>query len=333
MPIDLSIIFVNYKTQQLIIDCIYSIYKFNKLENCEIIIIDNSSDDPSSLIDKFPFVQWHSMGYNAGFARANNKGIQLAKGEVILLLNPDIIVKDDAIEQCYQRFVTSPYIACGVQLLNPDLSPQISGSYFMKGGLNHFLPLPFVGDLFKRLGSLVNIKKTSIKEAVGLMEVDWINGAFLMVKRPAMEKAGLMDEDFFLYAEEIEWCSRLRGQGKLCIYGDLNVIHLQGETANKTFDSEGKGYYNLFDRKGRQIMLSNFVRIRKQFGLGWFLIHLLIYLSTIPVFFVGLLLQQIFSSKKTYNFQQFKGFCKNLSYLLGKSLIIVRNKPYFYKAL
>ncbi len=329
---NLSIIIVNYNSISLIGNCINSIEQLG-LNSTEIIIIDNSSEDPTSLLQQFPFIQWHDMGYNAGFARANNKGIQLAKGEVVLLLNPDVIIKEDAIEKCYRRFVASPYVACGVQLLNPDQSPQISGSYFMKGGLNHFLPLPFMGDFFKRLGGLVNVKKTSIKEAVGVVEVDWINGAFLMVKRSALEKAGLLDEDFFLYAEEIEWCSRLRRQGKLCIYGDLHVIHLQGETANETFDSEGKGYYNLFDRKGRQIMLSNFVRIRKQFGAGWFLIHLLVYLATIPVFFIGLFFQKLIPSNKKYSLDQFSGFCKNLFYLLGKSVIILRNRPYFYKAL
>jgi hypothetical protein len=121
--------------------------------------------------------------------------------------------------------------------------------------------------------------------------------------------------------------------GKLCIYGDLNVIHLQGEAANEAFDSEGKGYYNLFDRKGRQIMLSNFVRIRKQFGRGWFLIHLFFYTIEVPFFFLQILLQSISGARTKYNFSHFRGYCKNLFYLLGKSIRIFRNQPYFYKSL
>ena len=214
------------------------------------------------------------MNYNAGFAKANNKGIESSNGDVVLLLNPDILVEDDAISKCFLQFTSSNFVACGVQLLNLDKTPQISGSYFMKGGLNHLLPLPVLGKFLKWLGSQMKVEKPSIMEAKGLMEVDWINGAFLMVKKEIIKKAGLLDEDFFLYAEEIEWCSRLKKQGRLCIYGDLNIIHLQGEAANQAFDSEGKGYYNLFDKKGRQIMLSNFVRIRKQFGILWFLVHL-----------------------------------------------------------
>jgi GT2 family glycosyltransferase len=151
-----------------------------------------------------------------------------------------------------------------------------------------------------------------------------------MVKRTAIDKAGLLDEDFFLYAEEAEWCSRLRRLGKLCIYGQCHVIHLQGASANETFGSEGKGYYNLYDRKGLQIMLSNFVRIRKQFGVFWFLIQLLFYLLEIPVFFFGAALS---FGHSRYSFHQWRGYCKNVAFIVKKSSLIMRNKPYFYKVL
>jgi GT2 family glycosyltransferase len=85
--------------------------------------------------------------------------------------------------------------------------------------------LPFVGQLIKWIGNKFQVKKTSIAEAKGTVEVDWINGAFLMVKKKAIEYAKLLDEDFFLYFEEIEWCARLRKVGKMCIYGDLRVVH------------------------------------------------------------------------------------------------------------
>jgi len=146
-------------------------------------------------------------------------------------------------------------------------------------------------------------------------------------KRSAIDQAGLLDEDFFLYAEEAEWCGRLKKTGPLCIYGDLTVIHLQGETANKEFGSGGKGYYNFYDRKGLQIMLSNFVRIRKQFGIGWFLVQLFFYLADIPVFFIGL------AFSKRYSFAQFRQYCKNIGVILRLSPTIIGNKPYFYKVL
>lgn len=331
----LSIIIVNYNSEALIKDCITSIYQFTPNLPIEILVVNNSSstEGKTRIQDAFSQVRWLQMSYNAGFARANNEGIRQAKGDVVLLLNPDTLIEDKAIDNCYKRFISSQYVGCGVQLLNPDRTPQISGNYFITGGVNNLLPLPFFGRFIKWLGTSLKVKKTNVPEAKGEVEVDWVNGAFLMVKKKAIEKAGLLDEDFFLYAEEIEWCSRLRKLGPLCIYGDLHVIHLQGETANETFASEGKGYYNLFDRKGRQILLSNFVRIRKQFGAGWFLIHLLFYLMEIP-FFLGVVCIQKISGKQTgYKFSQLKGYVNNIMYLVGQSVTILKNKPHFYKAL
>ncbi len=255
----ISIKIVNYKSAQLVCDCLRSIYAQRSSIDFEVIVVDNDSKDDSKkkITTLFPQVIWVQMNYNSGFARGNNEGIRKSSGNVVLLLNPDTIIENNAIERCYNNFYSSQYVACGVQLLNPDNSPQISGNYAMMGGLNYLLPLPFLGGLLKSFANIFGVKKPNVPEAKGVVEVDWINGAFLMVKKNAIQKAGLLNEDFFLYAEEAEWCSRLRKIGRLCIYGDISVLHLQGETSNETFNSAGKGYMNLFDRKGKQIMLAN----------------------------------------------------------------------------
>jgi hypothetical protein len=202
----------------------------------------------------------------------------------------------------------------------------------MKGGLNYLLPLPFLGNLLKSFANVFGVKKPNVPDASAIVEVDWINGAFLMVKKPAIQKAGLMDEDFFLYAEEAEWCSRLKKVGKLCIYGDINVIHLQGETSNETFGSSGKGYMNLFDRKGLQIMLSNLVRIRKEFGVGWFAFILSVYTFEIPIFFIGVLISKIFFLNK-YSFTAAKNYTSNVFKIINLSPTIINSRPHFYKVL
>lgn len=335
MPdIQLSIIIINYKSAQLVCDCIQSIHTQNSHINFEIIVVDNQSEDRSKeeVTSLFPGITWIEMNYNSGFARANNEGIRNSKGEVVLLLNADTIIEKNAIEKCFQKFFPSEYVACGVQLLNPDRTPQISGNYAMKGGLNYLLPLPFMGGLLKSFANLLSVKKPNVPEALGIVEVDWINGAFLMVKKTAIEKAGLLDEDFFLYAEEAEWCSRLKKVGKLCIYGDINVVHLQGETSNETFNSSGKGYMNLFDRKGRQIMLSNLVRIRKEFGVAWFIFILSFYILEIPVFFIGVIISKIFFYRK-YSLQQTNKYAENVFCVIKLSPTIIKSKPHFYKVL
>lgn len=321
------------------LDCLALIDRDPSASSFEIIVIDNASGDngQQDILSAFPRVTWVQMGYNSGFARANNEGIRRSKGDAVLLLNSDTLPAAGAIAACYQGLLDSPYVAAGVQLSNSDGTPQISGNYVMKGGLNYLLPLPYLGTAIKWMGEQAKIKKPHVPNGAitgTVIEVDWINGAFLMVKKNAIDKAGLLDEDFFLYAEEAEWCSRLQKIGKLCLFGYLTVVHLQGETSNQEFESSGKGYYNLYDRKGLQIMLSNFVRIRKQFGVGWFLVQLTFYLLEIPVFLAGVLLSALFVHKqRRYTLAQFINYCKNTGFLLGKSVRIIQNKPYFYKVL
>ena len=331
---DLSIIIVNYKTPVLVLDCLRTVYAGTRGIVFEVIVVDNDSGDDSErrITDVFPLVRWIQMAYNAGFSRANNEGMRQSAGTVVLLLNSDTLIEGDAIGHSCRLLMESSYVACGVQLLNPDRTPQISGNFFMKGGLNYLLPLPYLGGLVKKAGNLFNVSAPHVPDAGSTVDVDWINGAFLMVKRTAFELAGLMDEDFFLYAEEAEWCSRLRKIGRMCIYGQFHVVHLQGASANETFGSAGKGYYNLYDRKGLQIMLSNFVRIRKQFGVGWFLVQLGFYWVDIPVFGFGLLLSALVGRRR-YSGAMLRGYCRNVGYITGRMGTIIRNKPYFYKVL
>ena len=333
---DLSILIVNYKTADLVLDCLRTVYRETTGIHYEVIVVDNASGDNSQeIIQKaYPVVRWIQMSYNSGFARANNEAIRQSNGKIVLLLNSDTLIEDGAIRRCYEEFAGSSYVACGVQLLNVDRTPQISGNYFMKGGLNYLLPLPYLGHWIKRAGEIFKVAKPNVPDATSLVEVDWINGAYLMVKKEAIDRAGLMDEDFFLYAEEVEWCGRLRKLGKICLYGQYHIVHIQGASANESFGSSGKGYYNLYDRKGLQIMLSNFVRIRKQFGVAWFLILLLFYLLEIPVFGLGILLTRIAGRRKIpYSYVQLRQYCKNVGFVLSKSVIIIKNKPYFYKVL
>ncbi|HEY0612960.1 MAG TPA: glycosyltransferase family 2 protein, partial [Chitinophaga sp.] len=236
---DLSVIIVNYKSAALIQDAIRTVIEQTAAITYEIIVVDNHSQDNSQqlITQQYPQVRWVQMDYNAGFARANNAGMRIALGDMLLLLNPDTLVLDHALDTAVQRFRTSVHAACSVQLLNPDGSPQITGNYFMKGGLNHLLPLPYWGALLRRLGYALNTKVPNVRSAKTEQKVDWINGAFLMVKRATIEQVGMMDEDFFLYAEETEWCSRIKRAGTLVVYGDLHVVHLQGETAQATFES------------------------------------------------------------------------------------------------
>lgn len=299
-------------------------------------MVDNSPDISGKKIveEVFPHVNWHFMGYNAGFARANNVGVDLSRGEICLLLNSDTLVLNDAIQGCFESFVSSEYIACGVQLLNTDGSPQISGNYFMPGSINNLLPLPVIGSLLKFGGNLLGVKKPHIPDSNSVQKVDWINGAFLMVKKKVLAISGQLDPDFFLYAEEAEWCSRLSKIGPLCIFGQYKVIHLQGESANKTFSTEGKGYYDLYSKKGLQILLSNMVRIRKQFGVLWLLFHVFLHVVEIFLFLLLAFFRSLFLLRNPI--KEFRNpvlFFLNVVRLIGYLPPLIAHRPFFYKVL
>lgn len=330
----LSIIIVNYKSTSLILDALHSVQQLNPGLPVEVIVVDNASgeDGRQVLEAAFSHLRWIQMDYNAGFARANNAAMKEANGDAFLLLNPDTLAIDDSITRCYQRLMSSGHVAAGVQILDRQKSPQISGSYFMKGGLNHLLPLPYWGDFLRWLGYRFNTKVPNVPVAAAEQEVDWISGAFLMVKKEAVEMAGLMDEDFFLYAEEVEWCSRLKQAGSLCIYGDLHIIHLEGATIDKESGTKESGYYNLYDKKGLQLMVSNHLRVRKQYGVPWFFFLLLNYSFTIPIFFIAGFLEHLSRGRNPFKtWPKAVAFAKNVGRLWLLVPKIIRGKPFFYK--
>ncbi|MEI8074707.1 MAG: glycosyltransferase family 2 protein [Bacteroidota bacterium] len=332
----LSIIIVNYRSAVYILNCIRSAMQFESGKNFEWIVVDNASGDNSKdqICNELPFVKWVDMQYNAGFSRANNEGMRIATGDIYLLLNPDTIIINDALDKCFQKFVASNSIACGVQLLYEDLTLQISGSYFMVGGINHLLPIPYWGNILKVLATLLNTRKPGVEQVGTEVKVDWISGAFLMVKKSSVLNAGMMDEDFFLYAEEIEWCSRLQKLGNLVLYGDIEVIHLLGETIKDSTGSEDKTYANIFDKKGLQLIVSNHVRIRKQYGVGWFLFQLLNYTFGLFVFFFGSIINHLIRFENPFtDMKKIIGLAKNVSKVWGLTYLIIINRPHFYKML
>jgi GT2 family glycosyltransferase len=332
----ISIIIVNYKSHQLICECIKSIKNFGINCDHEIIIVNNDTSERGENIirDLYPKVIWCEMGYNAGFARANNRGILLSRYNYILLLNPDTIILNDAINKSFIQFANSDYIACGVQLLNSDYTNQISGGKLFVAGLNYLLPIPYFGYFLKTFASFLNINPTHVKKASMLSEVDWINGAFIMARKESILKSCLLDEEFFLYAEEIEWCFRLSKIGKLVIWGNCQVVHFVSGTIQTVTKSSDNSYSNLFDKKGSQLLVSNQLMILKIYGSIMFFMHLLIHT-------IGSLLNILFIPIEYLLLR------RGISVILNKSLFYFRNvlriwmllpqylshKPHFFKVI
>jgi GT2 family glycosyltransferase len=279
----------------------------------------------SSLMDKGDYGK--AMKYLVDFEKAS-------KGDVILLLNPDTLLIDGTIETCLSRLVNSNFAAAGVQLVHKDKSPQFSGSSFMKGGINHLLPLPYWGKFLKLIAGFFNTSKPSVLTANKEQIIDWVSGAFLMVKTSAIKKVGMMDEDFFLYGEEVEWCSRLNIAGQICIYGDLQIIHLIGATIQDATNAQDNSYETLYDKKGLQLMVSNHLRIRKQYGIFWFFFQLLNYTWAIPFAFIVCIVNSLFKLKSPIGeLANIFKLAKNVIGVWKLAPTIITGKPHFYKCI
>jgi GT2 family glycosyltransferase len=333
---DVSIIIINYKSCALVMNCINSIVQQTTAGTYEIIVVDNDSQDNAEkkILAAYPDVVWLQTGYNAGFARANNAGIKIAGGEFILILNADTIILDGAIDKSIALLKNyTGAVGAGIQLLNTDGTTQISGAHFIKGGLNTLLPLPYVGRLIRYLGYKWKSTIPSVQQVNKDIEVDWVVGAYMLVKADVVKRSGMFDEDFFMYAEEIEWCARLRKQGKLVLFAEPKVIHIGGGTSGDYYNTrEAENGKNLWNIKGRQIIVSNMLRIRKQFGVGWFLLITGTYIAEVPIFAFCLVFDKLFNGNKAkFKWQNVSDYAINIAVLLKYFTKMLQNKSYFYK--
>lgn len=233
----LSIVIVNYKNQHLITQCVQSIVDFEKTLKYEIIVVDNHSNDDSESVLKAicPELIWIQMGYNSGYGRANNIGMQKANGKYLLLLNPDITIKEtNTLFDCVEYFSAlddRKQMVMGVRLVNADESYQETLRTVFPSMKRIIRANPFYILIFDRLlkKNKKEMEKQKQKNAHYFSgKVAWINGAFLLMgKKAVLEKSLWFDEDFFLYGEDIEWCWRAHKQDMSFLHWhEKELIHL-----------------------------------------------------------------------------------------------------------
>jgi hypothetical protein len=231
----LSVVIVNWNSIELLQACLDSIFLKNSGFDFEIIVVDNASADNSAEILKkeFPYIQLIQNNENIGFTRANNKAIIEAKGKYILLLNPDTIIKDRDIFENWVVFMDNhPEAgASGCKLIYQDGSHQVGDAGF-KPTFRTIFNFSFFLSKIKPVqfkGIFLNYDKLNTP-----IEVDWICGAGFLVSKSILEKVGLMNEDIFMYADDIEWGCRIREYGyKIFYLPQMEIIHLQGGSAKK----------------------------------------------------------------------------------------------------
>ncbi len=233
--IDLSVVIINWNTKELLLNCIRSIKDTTHKISYEIIVVDNGSHDGSQLAikEQFPEVRLIENNQNLGFARANNIGISTSRGRYVCLVNSDVLVMDMCMDSMFEYLESNPSIAVlGPRLLNSDLTLQPSCKQLPTIWNNLCMALG-LSSLFKRI-RFFNGEHLSYFDHRKIMQMQALSGAFLMVRKLAIEKVGLLDEDFFIYGEEIDWCVRFRNRGyKIVFYPNAQAIHFGAGSSSK----------------------------------------------------------------------------------------------------
>ena len=242
---DLSIIIVNWNVRVFLTECLKSIFSCPKGREFEVIVIDNASEDGSikMITQQFPQVRLILNKSNKGFAKANNQGLREMGGEFALLLNPDTIVREEAIDKMVEFMKENDDVGIlGPKIINPDGSSQASAfSYptliddiILGFRSNLLFTGKFISHYHSRLYHLPNHP----------FRVDWVSGACLMIRKKTIEDIGLLDERFFLFAEDLDWCLRAKNGGwKVIYFPRACIVHYGGQSTKKNLQIKIWSFY------------------------------------------------------------------------------------------
>jgi len=243
----LSVVIVNYNVKYFLEQCLHTAIKAASKLSSEIIVVDNDSVDGSSQMveEKFPEVRLIANKENVGFSKANNQAIRIAKGEYILLLNPDTVVEED----CFLKIVefmdkTTDAGGLGVKMIDgkgrflPESKrglPTPEVAFWKMSGVSSLFPRS------KRFGQY----HLGYLDNNQIHEVDVLAGAFMLLRRDTLDKVGLLDEDYFMYGEDIDLSYRIiKGGYKNYYFPETTIIHYKGESTKKGSINYVKVFYN-----------------------------------------------------------------------------------------
>ena len=244
---DVSIIIVNYNTQQLTKNCVDSVFEKTKDFEFEVILVDNASTDGSrELFEKDSRIKYIYSEENLGFGKGNNLGNQYAKGKYVLLLNSDTLLINNAVYELVNFMEVHPEVSItGGALYNSEMKKCTSYDLLLPSLKQEFDTLFrgfFSKNLIKRMNGEIKTQ--------GFAYVGYITGADMMLRREKIEEIGMFDPDFFMYYEETEMTSRYAAKGyKSAFFPMAKIQHLEGksfafkETREKMFFSSRRLYF------------------------------------------------------------------------------------------
>lgn len=251
----LSVIIVNYNVKHFLEQCLHSVYKAAKGLETEIFVVDNNSVDGSAQLirEKFPDLHFIENKENVGFSKANNQAVKKARGEYILLLNPDTVVEEDTFKKVTGFMDSHPEAGgLGVKMIDGK------GAFLPES--KRGLPTPWVA-FYKMFGLSKLFPKSrkfgkyhlSYLNENEIHEIEILAGAFMLLRKETLDKVGLLDETFFMYGEDIDLSYRIiLGGYKNYYFPETTIIHYKGESTKKGSLNYVKVFYTamiIFARK------------------------------------------------------------------------------------
>jgi len=239
----LDIIIVNYNTAAHLAACLASLRDAPPATPHRITVVDNASTDMSLawVTEKWPDVEMVSLPENVGFAAANNVGIRRTSAPLILLLNSDTVVPEGAIDRLVARLEATSVVAAGPRLIDATRSPEVSFGPMLTPWSEAVQRLRVKLAASKSPWARRYVARHVSQERI----VDWVSGACLLVRRAAAEEAGLLDERYFMYEEDVDFCAALRARGGRILFTPAaEILHLRGGS----FAATGQAVSPLYDR-------------------------------------------------------------------------------------
>jgi len=265
----LSVILVNYNVREFLRQALRSIKRALRELPSEVIVVDNASDDGSVELvrEEFPEVRLIANSENLGFARANNQAIRLARGRYLALINPDTLVREDTFRTLVDFLEAHPEAGLvGCKVLNADGSLQLACRRSIPTPWVAFTKLSGLSSLFPRTRLFGRYNLTYL-DPDQTTEVEAVSGSFMVFRREIIESVGLLDEDYFLYGEDLDWCYRIRKAGwKIYYVPATSIVHFKGQSSRKS------GYDDLLlFYRAMLIFVRKHFRYRYLFLPQWFL--------------------------------------------------------------
>lgn len=250
----ISVIIVTFNSVAVLPECIASLERCSSATDIELIFVDNASTDGTwcwikGYADAHSFlfrkVEMRNLEINKGFSYANNRGIEIASGDYILLLNPDTVVGQFAIQSCQACFLENRRIgAVGCRLELPNGKIDLACRRSLPSLWNSMTRFLYLSRLFPKVASLSSYNLT-YKEEMDSYPVGCLCGAFLMISRSVCQQIGGLDESFFMYGEDVDWCKRISDAGHLIWYlGSETTIHRKGGNGGKKSASSINDFYH-----------------------------------------------------------------------------------------